>query len=373
MLRRLTTLSLAVIATATAADLPAKAEVEALITQASNFVLAQSQPNGAFVPGERFVVGVTGLAAEALASQPMATPAGDPRIAKAIALVNGFRQPDGGVYNPAEGLGNYCTSIALLLWSATGSGDTAAVTAAQNYIWGLQNNDPKSPSKGGIGYGSKGPGFEDLSNTSWAIQALRTSGVPASDPRMQEALKFLERCQDLSAVNKLPWAKDSGGGVYSPDESKAEGSWNREPAKAGDPAPKLVPYGSMTYALLSTYVVLDVKPEDPRVASALGWVKANYTFDRNPGIVKKDGQEGLFYYYLLMAKTYDLTGLKGFELKDGTAVDWRADLFAALKQRAHIEGDQASWSNPADRWGEGLPTLVTSYVLKALKSIDRGL
>lgn len=357
---------------------PTAAEVDALIDQAQNYILSQAQPNGTFMQGQKFLLGVTGLAAEALASAPKAVPASDPRLAKAIAFVNGFRQPDGGVYDPSEGLGNYNTSIALMLWTASGTGEPAAIAAAQNYIFGLQNQDPKNPSKGGMGYGSKGPGWEDLSNTSWAIAALRGSGVPSSDPRMQEALKFLERCQDLSSVNKLPWARDSGGAVYSPDESKADGSWNREAPKPGDKPPKLEPYGGMTYALISSYIVLDLKPEDPRVAAALGWVKANWTFDKNPGMVNSEkkptaDQQGLFYYYRVAAKTFEKMHAGQMELKDGRKVDWRRDLFDAISKRARIEGDKAQWSNNQDRWAEGLPVLTTSYVLRSLKGLRASL
>lgn len=357
---------------------PSAAEVDALIDKAQNYLLAQAQPNGAFVPGQKFILGISGLAAEALASQPRGIPATDPRIAKTVELLSGFQQPDGGVYDPSEGVGNYTTSIALMLWTTTGTGKTDAVAKAQNYIFGLQNTDAANPCRGGIGYGSKGPGFEDLSNTSFAIQALRASGVPASDPRMQEALRFLERCQDLSSINKLPWARDSGGAVYSPDESKADGSWNRQPPKPGDPPPKLAPYASMTYALISTYVVLDLKPDDPRVAAALGWVKANWTFDRNPGMVNSEkkptaDQQGLFYYYRAAAKTFDLIQAGPLELKDGRKVDWRRDLFDAISKRARIEGDTAKWVNEQERWAEDMPALATSYVLKSLKSIRKTL
>ncbi len=357
---------------------PSAAEVDALIDKAQKFLLSQAQPNGAFMQGQKFILGISGLAAEALATVPKAIPATDPRMAKTLAFVNGYRQPDGGVYDPAEGLGNYNTSIALMLWTATGGGDAAAITAAQNYVFSLQNTDPKSPSKGGMGYGSKGPGFEDLSNTSWAIAALSASGVPSSDPHMQEAIKFLERCQDLSSVNKLPWARDSGGAVYSPDESKANGSWNREVPKPGEHPPKLEPYGGMTYALISSYVILDLKPEDPRVAAALGWVKANWTFDRNPGMANSEkkptaDQQGLYYYYRVVAKTFEKLHAGPMELKDGSTVDWRRDLFDAISTRAKIEGDTAQWVNDQDRWAEGMPVLTTSYVLRSLKGLRASL
>jgi squalene-hopene/tetraprenyl-beta-curcumene cyclase len=303
--------SLALIATCTvlsAAEpaLPTKAEVEALITAGQAFLVSEAQPDGALVGGKKYVLGVTALAAEVLAIPPLALKADDAVLVKATSFVMGFRQPDGGIYNPEEGLGNYCTSLGLRLAVATGVKDPAVLTPMQNYLFGLQNTKDGSPSKGGIGYGSKGPGHEDLSNTSYAIGALRASGVPASDARMQEALKFLERCQNLTSVNKLPWATNDGGAVYAPDESKAGGSWDPNPPKPGDPAPKLVSYGSMTYALISSYLALELTPDDPRVAAALGWVKSNYQFDANPGMAAGKEQQGLFYYYTTMAKTFDI-------------------------------------------------------------------
>ena len=380
MLCRALTVTLFAAATAVAADPlpPTAAEVDTLIDQAQAFLLAQAEPGGKFMKGDKFVLGISGLAAEALTTAPKAIPANDPRIAATLGYIGSFQQPDGGVYDPAEGIGNYNTCIALMLWTATGAGTTEQISKAQNYIFGLQNKDPKNPSLGGMGYGSKGPGWEDLSNTSWAVAALRGSGVPSSDPRMQEALKFLERCQDLSSVNKLPWARDSGGAVYSPDESKAEGSWNRESLKPGEAAPKLAPYASMTYALISSYVVLDLKPEDPRVAAALGWVKAHWTFDRNPGMVNSEkkptaDQQGLYYYYRVASKTFEKVKPGLIELKDGTKVDWRRDLFDAISKRAKIADGKAYWSNEQDRWAEGLPTLTTSYVLRSLKGIRASL
>ncbi len=380
MLRSTLAVTLLATASLSAADStpPTAVEVDALIDQAQAYLLSQAQPNGTFMQGQKFVLGVSALAAESLAAAPKAIPASDPRMAKTLTYVTSFIQKDGGVYDPAEGLGNYTTSAALMLWTATSTGEPAAISGAQNYIFGQQNTDPKNPSKGGMGYGSKGPGFEDLSNTSWAIAALRGSGVPSSDPRLQEALKFLERCQDLSNVNKLPWSRDSGGAVYSPDESKSAGSWNREQPKPGETPPKLEPYGSMTYALLSSYILLDLKPEDPRVAAAMGWITANWTFDKNPGMINTEkkptaDQQGLYYYYRVASKTFSKVGSTSVELKDGRKVDWRRDLFDAVSKRAKKDGDKAYWVNEQDRWAEGMPVLTTSYVLRSLKGLRAAL
>lgn len=355
-----------------AADAPSKAEVEALIAAGQNYLLSQAQADGALAPGRKFTLGVTALAAETLALPPLALAADHAALKGAWAYTVKFKQPDGGVYNPEEGLGNYCTSLALRLAVALKVQDPALVKGMQGYLLGLQNKDAGSVSHGGIGYGSRGAGHEDLSNTGYAVQALSASGVPASDPQMQAALKFLERCQNLSSVNKLPWVTNDGGAVYAPDESKAAGSWDPKAAEA-TVKPKLASYGSMTYTLISSYLALELKPDDERVKAALGWVKANYQFDVNPGMAKGKEQQGLFYYYGAMAKTFDLVDATVVELPGGRKADWRADLFAAVKARAQQEGGKAFWINSADRWAEGMPQLVTAYTVAVLKRIHASL
>jgi squalene-hopene/tetraprenyl-beta-curcumene cyclase len=358
---------------------PAKAEVEALIQQGQTWLLSQAQSTGAFIPGKRFTLGVTQLALEALATQPFGLPAEDPVIAKGLALQATFKQADGGFYEP-DGTPNYTTSLALKVFTATKAGDLPTITRAQNFLLGIQNKDEKDVAKGGIGYGSKGPGNEDLSNTTFALEALRGSGVPASDPAMQEALKFLERCQNLSSVNKLPWVTNDGGAVYAPDESKAGGSWNPD---AGTPqeAAKLVSYGSMTYALISSYLTLDLKKDDPRVVAAMEWASKNYQFSANPGMPvgpDKNGKErsvqGLYYYLGAMAKTYDLMDVTAIATSSGKQADWRADLFQAIKTKAKPGEKGVFWINDGnERWGEGFPHLTTCYMLKALKRIHSSL
>lgn len=370
------------LAAAEPATPPTKAQVEALLSKAQDWLLAQQQPDGAFLPGKQFVVGVTAMSVEALAKPPLAISKDDPRLAKAIALLRTHFQPDGGTYAKEEGLGNYGTAFTLMALAAAKVDDSAWILGGQKFLFGGQNDVPDSVANGGIGYGSKGAGHEDLSNTSSAVAALKATGVPASDPHMQKALAFIQRCQNLSSHNKLPWVSNDGGAVYSPEESKADGSWDPKSGSGAGGASssevKLTSYGSMTYALISSYLALDLKAEDPRVAAALAWVKDNYQFDVNPGMRAGKEQEGLLYYYAAMAKTFDTLGMKVIDLKDGKKVDWRADLFAAISKRAvpaKLDDGREGimWINSAKRWGEGLPHLATVYLIKALKSIHASL
>ena len=70
---------------------------------------------------------------------------------------------------------------------------------------------------GGAGYGGQNS-RPDLSNTSFMMEALRNSGLPADDPALQKALVFVSRCQNLkSEFNDRPWASkvNDGGFIYT--------------------------------------------------------------------------------------------------------------------------------------------------------------
>jgi squalene-hopene/tetraprenyl-beta-curcumene cyclase len=350
---------------------PPRAAVEALLAEAQAWSLSNQQPSGALVPGNAFCVGITALAAGALVSPPRGVPADHPVLAKALDYVLSFKQRDGGVYTLDEGLGVYSTSLAMLLAMRLPIEVRTRfdIPAMQRYLFAQQNPENGELGQGGIGYGDKGRGSEDLSNTGYALQALKASGIPADDPRMKAALAFVERCQDLSAVNKQPWVKNSGGGVYGPQE--AARSW--EKADESQSA-RWTPSGNMTYELISSYLTLDLSPDDQRVQAAVAWLRDNYGFDANPGMGAGKEAQGLFHSYALAGTTFGLLGLRTLSVKGDREVDWRSDLFAALTQRAqHVElsGGRkgAWWINSTARWAEGMPCLCTAYAVRALNSI----
>ena len=354
---------------------PERTQVESLSNEAQVWLLSQQQPDGALVPGKTFTLGVTSMAVVALSSPPHALTADHPAMAKALTFIDSFKQKDGGVYALDEGMGNYTTSLALQVYARLRPQDQVSITAAQRYLLGLQNTNKDSIGFGGIGYGDKGPGHEDLSNTSYALSALRDSGVPADNPQLQAALKFLEKCQDLSTVNKQPWVgaaggkNGPGGAVYGPADAK--GSWEKQDPTQSE---KFTTTGTMSYSLLSSYLTLELSPEDPRVVAALGWVKGAYQFDSNPGMASGKEMQGLFHYYTLMSRTFALLKTDTIDLGNGRIVDWRSDLFASITSKAqHMTLDNgrkaAFWINSAPRWAEGMPHLTTAYMLRALKAI----
>jgi squalene-hopene/tetraprenyl-beta-curcumene cyclase len=284
----------------------------------------------------------------------------DPLVAKSLKYLEGFVQPDGGIYRQGAFYRNYETCLAIqCLSEANHDGQyDKQIRNARQFLKALQWDDDEGHDRGSLSYGGAGYGKHkrpDLSNTSFLIDALRASGSGPDDPAIQEALVFVSRCQNLESQynsTKFP-AKNPDGGFYY--TCAAGGSSQAGETSNGG----LRSYGSMTYAGLKSMLYAGLGPNDPRVEAALKWIRDHYELDANPGM----GDAGLYYYYHTFAKALDATGLSVVTDTSGNEHDWRRDLRAALIDR---QRDDGSWMNENPRWMEAEPTLVTGYVLLAL-------
>jgi squalene-hopene/tetraprenyl-beta-curcumene cyclase len=187
---------------------------------------------------------------------------------------------------------------------------------------------------------------------------------------------FLNRSQNRSESNDLKDTEvvpgNDGGGYYSPGVNPGE-------AKAGFitlPDGKKVrrSYGSMSYALLKSYLFCNIDAKDPRVQALVEWLGKNYRVDYNPGM-ESAGEKpqaryaGLFYYYLSMART--LSSPRADVLKDdhGKPRNWREDLAAAIVSQERPDG---SWANDRNsEFWEASPVLATAMALNALNACLR--
>jgi squalene-hopene/tetraprenyl-beta-curcumene cyclase len=302
--------------------------------------------------------GVTALVVTALLRSGHVAP-GESVVTKALAYLEGFISPKGGLSEAPHA--NYSTSIALLAFreaNAKGRYDRT-INAGQEFLKSMQWDESEGKSRddafyGGAGYGGSNS-RPDLSNTAFFIEALRETGLPADDPNLKKAIIFVSRCQNLkSEFNDQPWSSkiNDGGFVYT--------AANGGQSMAG-PAPDggLRSYASMTYAGLKSMIYAGLVRDDPRVKAALTYITNHYTLDENPGL----GQQGLYYYYHTFAKTMALLGEPTLTDAAGVSHDWRSELVAAISKRQLAEG---GWVNPADRFMEGDPNLVTAYALLAL-------
>ncbi|MCZ6653472.1 MAG: terpene cyclase/mutase family protein [Planctomycetota bacterium] len=293
--------------------------------------------------------------------------ASHPVVQKALALVLSFKHEDGGIYPAGLGLRNYYTSVCLMVLAATKDEKYQPhISKAQNFLKNLQwdeveDIDESNPWYGGTGYGrNKRP---DLSNTQMMLDALKQSGLPATDPTYKKALKFIQRCQNLSASNDQAFARgaNDGGFVYTPA--------NNGESKAGtvmvEGQPRLRSYGSMTYAGFKSYLYADLDRNDPRVQAALKWIQQHYTLDHNPNMPNQQSLQGLYYYYHVFARALRAWGEPVITDGKGVKHSWREDLCRKL---IALQNKDGSWVNTADRWYEGNPALVTAYSVLAMQT-----
>ena len=138
--------------------------------------------------------------------------------------------------------------------------------------WGMGGSIRRPPETGHV----------DLSMTRYVIEALRLSGVPASDAAMTRALAFLERSQN-----------PDGGFHFSPV--------NPEINKAGQSGDGgFTSYGTATADGVLALRAAGVPDTDPRVAKALKWLMDHHRPDRAPGFEKgsdRPWESGLRFYY----------------------------------------------------------------------------
>ncbi len=330
----------------------------------------------------------SGLIVNAMLMQP-GIDASDPAVAKALDYMLAQQQPDGGIYDRL--LPVYNTSIAL---SALAHVDTDAARSAirkgQDFLrssqWGapalVSSPDkpssavgPEHPFYGGWGYGNNSR--PDISNLSFAVQALADTGVGPDDPAMQRAIVFLQRIQmiekgaDGKVINDQTYAKGSsqGGFIYataSNDKTVGQGQSQagtiEETLTSGETVSMLRAYGSVSYAGFKSYLYAGLKKDDPRVTAVLDFVRRNYTLNENP----KFGSDGQFYYYVMFARALSAARIDTVEAigSDGNATphNWRADL---INQLATMQNDDGSFKSVNKRWMEDNQVLITAYALLA--------
>ncbi|MCX7009281.1 MAG: cycloartenol synthase, partial [Kiritimatiellaeota bacterium] len=222
--------------------------------------------------------------------------------------------------------------------------------------------------KGGMGYDAEtGRAYADLSNSyiafeamrlTQAVEDLRKSGETRADLDWQAAADFVTRLQAKPAAGNATDA-NAGGFAYKPGASMAGATTNA----AGEV--QLRSYGSMTYAGLLSLIYAEVDRKDPRVQSAILWATRNWSLDQNPGM----GQQGLFYFYNVLAKALATHGADQIAAPTGP-VNWRAELVKKLIGLQKIEAGTGAgfWVNTENRWMEADPLLVTAYTLIALET-----
>ena len=351
------------------AGLPAdlEAETRAALAKGAAWLAAQQQADGHWALADS--PALTGLSMWALQNtDPAAYKAA---IDRAMVFILTSVQEDGSIWRqPAMqrkggGLANYNTAVCMTALHALGRPELVPVIQnARTYLAKMQYLDGGAYG-GGMGYDAdQGRPYTDLSNSYMAYEAmrltqdvedLRAAGEPKADLDWKAAQDFLAQVQNLNGVNTNSYASESaddqGGFAYTPGAGASTTN--------ADGKVTLRSYGSMTYAGLLALIYAQVDAQDVRVQSAKDWASRHWSLDENPGM----GQEGLYYFFNVLAKSLAAAGDETLTLPDGRTVVWREEVARKLLALQKPEG---FWVNENNRWWEADPNLVTAYTMLAL-------
>lgn len=319
--------------------------------------------------------GITGMAlSAAIRSARLLERTSPTYVDQGLQYLDSLRKEDGSVF--LTGLKTYVTSVALMAFAdSRDPAYTEAIEKARAFLVAVQADEgegysmEEDPFYGGLGYG--GDERPDLSNTQMALDALKAAGLDKDHEAFQKALNFVRKCQNQAETNptevilsdgRKVVAGTDGGGIYYPGDSKA----GVEEVDKGVFVARS--YGSMTYALLKSLIFTGLDREDKRVKAAVKWVENHYTLEENPGFEQtknpEAGQQGLYYYYLTMARALDALGRDVINDSRGTPHPWKKELARKILSLQRVNG---SWINErSPRWFEGNPVLATSYALLVL-------
>ena len=356
-----------------------KQELRLGVERGLNFLRTKQNPTtGQW--GETEPVAITSLAIIGIMLDPNRKP-GDAvpaEVEKGTKYLISQARPDGGIFT--KGRGNYNTAVALTALLLNNKPENEEVMLkARRYLVNCQVDlDEKgkqdNPLDGGVGYGDEKGMHADMSNLTFALEALYYSqslladkgDAAKNEPQLNiaAAVDFIQRCQNRPESNKSAWVSkdpdDAGGFIYNPAETRGEKVTNPDGSIA------LRSYGSISYAGLLSFIYAGVDKDDPRVKAVVEWLQNHYNVDENPGM----GAKGLYYYYQTMSKALSIAKIDYIKGKDGKLIDWRSDITQKLLS---LQKGDGSWSNAEARWMEADPVLTTSYILMALGRIHQTL
>ncbi len=315
--------------------------IDAAVARGRSWLLEHQSPGGAFAPlaqNAACPVALSSMALWALAStgsEPV-----DP-MRNAARFLLAYKQPDGGVYDPRHGLSVYTSGVALqALRSLTSVHEFPEIA---DVLPGLDLFVYRARAPESLADAESDP-RKDLAGPAEAQRLLQDTRY---SPEEQRALEFLARSATLP-TNAPPLRVRIPG-------------WSGQRADLGP----------FSYEDVLPFVYLPLEADQQVALRAYEALRTYYDLERNPDLTKRYGElgflsgtQGLYYYYLLVARALSARGLPWIDLASGARRDWVRELSVKLLSLQRAEG---AWKNADGRWWEQEPVLVTSYALLALQ------
>jgi len=284
------------------------------------------------------------------------------KVDAAIEFIFRNTQPDGPLGTADPGIPdypNYATALAVSAISrARGQGAESQIRSMVGYLRlqqfteqnGWHRTDPVYGAwgMGGPRHTPPNTGHVDLSMTRYVLEALRASGIPASDPIFDSAGVFVERCQNFDP--QRPGDND-GGFFFSTTEFDTN--------KAGHDGKQFRSYGTTTADGILALLAVGRNTSDPRVAAAERWLTSHHHDMEVPGFTGEAYQRwtrGLAFYYV----SASTEAFRALHTAPGTGV------VRALEQTQKADG---SWTNPENLVKEDDPLIATAFAIRALSNM----
>ena len=323
-----------------------RAAIDRALERGLEWLRAQQAEEGAWHSARRSgicPVSLTAMALWASAEVSRAEEVGDPE-SRATAFLLANRRPGGGIYAEGRGLRIYTSGVAARALEAENrrSGSAEVLAAAREAgLFAYRGGVPESwVDDLGADQAARG----DLAERAGQILESAT-GLSEGERR---ALEFLRR-------------QDPGAGPLRPPQRVRDPRWEL-------PGPE---DQALSYEDVLPLVYAELRPEQQLARRALLALKSWYTLEENPDLTRRwttsgfhQPEQGLYYYYLTLARVLTAYHTPRLALDDGTTRDWPRELSRKLIK---LQREDGSWVNETARWWEGEPVLTTSYALLALR------
>jgi len=318
----------------------ARAAVDAAIERGTRWLLARQDARGAFVAVTAKPTAEVALTAVALWAAAPSRGGAPEKAAAATEFLLRHRQPDGGIYDPRSGLAVYTSGIAAQALRALAPPPSSPLADAAHAVelFVYQHAIPES--------------YVDLAEAAPDARADVGAG----------AARVLDSASGLTAEQKSALAflaRSSEGGGRLPSRTRKP-QWKAPGAQLD----------AFSYDDMLPMVYLPLAHDHQIAQRAYEAVRTGYELDRNPDLTRRygaagfqPGTQGLYYYYVVLARALAVRATPWLTTADGRRHDWVRELSQKLVARQAPDG---SWVNSDATWWEDEPVLVTSYALIAL-------
>jgi hypothetical protein len=227
--------------------------------------------------------------------------------------------------------------------------------------WGYSADIPRTPAGARV---ADQP-HANLSATLYALGALRLGDARLDRRVFEDALVFIDRCQNYcdDPANRDE-RFDDGGFFFAPDDPAGN-----KAGVAGTDAQgrrRLHSYGSMTCDGIRAMLACGRPLNHPRVVAARRWLERNFTVKTNPGTFAADRKplrDGAYFYYCWsVAHAMQRLGVSTIPTPAGE-VDWAEALADELLARQRSDG---AWLSEISDSREDEPLVATPFAASAL-------